>query len=116
MAKSGPKPRIWTDAERALVRNAAIAGIPQEHIARALKTTKTTLEENFETELKDGKTHLGAIAVGQLAQKIRAGNLTAIIFYLKTQHKWRETERHEITGKDGADFKPVLNITIRKPD
>ena len=41
-------------------------------------------------------------AVGQLHRLVRDGNLGAIIFYLKTQHKPRGfTERIETTGKDG---------------
>ena len=35
-------------------------------------------------------------------QKALAGDTTSAIFFLKTQARWRETERHEITGADGG--------------
>ena len=37
-----------------------------------------------------------------LVQKALAGDTTSAIFFLKTQARWRETERHEITGADGG--------------
>ena len=40
--------------------------------------------------------------MGQLHRLVRDGNLGAVIFYLKTQHKIRGyTERIETNGKDG---------------
>lgn len=39
---------------------------------------------------------------GGLLQKALEGNLTAQIFYLKTQGGWREKDRVELTGKDGG--------------
>lgn len=36
-----------------------------------------------------------------LLKSARDGNVTAQIFYLKTQAGWRETDRLELTGADG---------------
>lgn len=47
---------------------------------------------------------------GKLLEQINSGNITAIIFYLKTQAKHRGyTERQEVTGADGGaqEFKLV---------
>ena len=47
---------------------------------------------------------------GQLLSQIRRGNITAIIFFLKTKAKHRGyVERHEYTGKDGKDI--VINLS-----
>tara|TARA_R110002033_G_scaffold76393_1_gene128076 strand:- start:691 stop:1134 length:444 start_codon:yes stop_codon:yes gene_type:complete len=52
--------------------------------------------------LDQSREKMGDEAVGQLHRLVRDGNLGAIIFYLKTQHKVRGfTERIETTGKDG---------------
>ena len=49
-----------------------------------------------------------ARAVGAVAQsliaKARSGNVTAMIFFLKTQAGWRETERHEVA------VGPTINV------
>mgnify|MGYP003655792909 CR=1 FL=1 len=41
---------------------------------------------------------------------------TACIFWLKNRKPkdWRDKQDHEITGKDGAEFIPILNITLKK--
>jgi len=52
--------------------------------------------------LDQAREKMGDEAVGQLHRLVRDGNLGAVIFYLKTQHKPRGyTERIETTGKDG---------------
>nr|BDD45303.1 hypothetical protein 23 [bacterium] len=52
------------------------------------------------------------MAEAQIITKIKEGDLTAIIFYLKTIGKERGyTERTELSGKDGKD----LNYVIEAP-
>jgi hypothetical protein len=52
--------------------------------------------------LDQAREKMGDEAVGQLHRLVRDGNLGAVIFYLKTQHKVRGfTERIETTGQDG---------------
>lgn len=47
---------------------------------------------------------------GVLQELIAQGNVTAVIFYLKTQCKSRGfVERQEVTGGDGED----LNVTVK---
>jgi len=43
----------------------------------------------------------------KLMKQIDKDNLTAIIFYLKTQCGWAETSRTEITGADGGNIRIV---------
>ena len=52
----------------------------------------------------------------QLMKGIKEGNITAIIFYLKTQCKSRgyvERQQHELTGKDGDSL--ILEFKQRQP-
>jgi hypothetical protein len=47
-------------------------------------------------------------AIGNVAKNLisqaQAGNVSAAIFYLKTQAGWKETQVNEITGADGQPF------------
>lgn len=59
------------------------------------------------------------LAEGKLYQEINKGNMTAIIFYLKTQGKRRGyIERSEVTGENGAPLAPpvinVIDVEARK--
>jgi pantothenate kinase len=78
-----------------------------EQIADYFGMVKNTFYQIMERQpevyerYKRGKAKaIGTVANGLLKQA-REGNLTAAIFYLKTQAKWRETDRLELTGADG---------------
>ena len=72
--------------------------------------------------VQDAKASTLDFAEGKLYQAISQGNLSAIIFFLKTQGKSRGyIERSEITGEDGRQLMPpVVNFhftdgTVIKP-
>lgn len=85
-----------TDAQRAEVETLS-AVLNAEQIADFLGIGRTTFfallnrDEDLSERYKRGK----ARAIGSVAQslvtKARAGNVTAMIFFLKTQGGWRET-------------------------
>lgn len=86
-------------------------------IARRLECTRKTvynLRDRYATvkqAIEDEKESMKDFAEGKLSEQIKNGNMTAIIFYLKTQAKDRGyTERHEFTGdvtvKGYAKFSP----------
>lgn len=83
----------------------------EEEVARALGISYATLRrrkekyEQFAQALKNGKAKANVFVGSKLMSAIREGNLTAIIFYLKCQCGWRETNRTEISGIDGQAIK-----------
>ena len=86
-------------------------------IAKRLGCARTyvyTLVDKYPTAkrvLQDEREGLKDFAEGKLLEQIKAGNMTAIIFYLKTQGKDRGyVERTEIAGVEDA---PLLVIDGR---
>lgn len=81
-------------------------GCSRMHVYRLIEKYPTAKEAlvNEREGVKD-------FVEGKLIQQVDAGNITAIIFYLKTQAKDRGyIERQEITGADGkALFQHVSN-------
>jgi hypothetical protein len=51
---------------------------------------------------KRGKSKAIAHIAQGLIQKARAGDTASAIFFLKTQARWAETQKHELTGADGG--------------
>jgi hypothetical protein len=45
-------------------------------------------------------------------ESIKGGNITAMIFFLKTQAGWKETITQEHTGKDGQPIQHSINIKV----
>jgi len=80
-------------------------GCSRNTIARYIErypTLKSVYEEERETLID--------FAENQLFQQVKEGNITAIIFTLKTIGKSRGyVERQEVTGKDGGVI--VINMT-----
>jgi len=61
-----------------------------------------------------GKAKTISMVSGKLMEKIRQGNLTAIIFYLKTQARWSEHSTVGIEKEDSSANAP-LTITVNDP-
>lgn len=118
-----------TDAQRAEVETLS-AVLTAEQIADFLGIGRTTFfamlnrDEDLSERYKRGK----ARAVGSVAQslvtKARAGNVTAMIFFLKTQGGWRETvqvaettpqpgDMLDLSGFSDADLTAILEIFER---
>jgi hypothetical protein len=50
-----------------------------------------------------------------LFQKATAGDTTSLIWWTKTQMKWSETQKHEVTGADGEPLTGI-QVTFHKPN
>lgn len=83
----------------------------EEEIALALGISYSTLRrrkadsEQFEQAIKRGKAKANVFVGGMLMKKIKSGDTTAMIFYLKSRCGWKETTRQEISGINGAPIK-----------
>ena len=93
-----------TDKTRKLVESSSGLGLPHESIACLVGIDDKTLRKHYRNELDMGK----AKAHGQIAKtlysKAVGGDTTSLIWWTKTQMRWAETVKQEITGADGQDL------------
>ena len=105
--KAGRPAKTLTDKQRGEIETLA-AFLSIEQLADYFGIGRTTFFALMERDpeiselYKRGKSKAIAHIAQGLIQKARAGDTTSAIFFLKTQARWRETERHEITGADGG--------------
>lgn len=92
--------------------------IPMEHIAAIFSMSKDTLErlakkdDAVRAAIERGRAKASAMIWQGLYQQAITGNTTALIFWMKTQEGVRETDRLELTGKDGSP----LSVTMLTPE
>lgn len=88
----------------AKIRLYAGLGSTMPQIAAMVGKSEDTLRRNPEivAALEAGRAETLTKVAGKLVQQALSGNITAAIFYLKTQGGWKETDRHEHGGFDGA--------------
>lgn len=114
--EAGRPQYIKRDEDKKTVEALAVAGVPQRLIAQIIKISEPTLRKHFREELDTSKARANAVISQALFKNAKDGNVTAQIFWLKTQAGWRETNYHELTGKDGDKLfdEPKQLIEIRK--
>ena len=104
------KPKIHIDLKQ--VESLAANGLTHEQIAAALGISESTLtkrkKENtdFTDAIKRGKAKGIALVTNKLMESIKGGNMTGMIFFLKTQAGWKETNVQEHTGANGKPLIP----------
>lgn len=78
----------------------------EEEIAQALGISYATLRrrkndfDRFAQALKIGKAKANVFVGGKLMQKIKEGDTTAMIFYLKSRCKWNEKQILDVTTRE----------------
>jgi hypothetical protein len=106
-----------TDAERKQVEALSGYGLPIEQIAILVRDGihVDTLRAHFATELVSGKAKANGQVGKTLFQKVMAGDTTAAIWWSKTQMRWAETQKHEVTGADGAplEFREIKRVVVK---
>jgi hypothetical protein len=78
------------DAMHERVRYLAGVGVRQDDIAKIIGCAPKTLRKRFRDELDRGVAEANATVCGYLFAAAKAGNISAIIFWLKTRAQWRE--------------------------
>jgi hypothetical protein len=98
-----------TDAERKQVEALSGYGLPIEQIAVLVRDgiDADTLRKHFREELIRGKAKANGQIGKTLFQKAMAGDTTAMIWWSKTQMRWSETMKHELTGDEGGPLKII---------
>ena len=106
-----------TDSERKQVEALSGYGLPIEQIAVLVRDGihVDTLRKHFATELVSGKAKANGQVGKTLFQKVMAGDTTAAIWWSKTQMRWAETQKHELTGADGAplEFTKIERVIVK---
>jgi hypothetical protein len=106
-----------TDAERKQVEALSGYGLPIDQIAVLVRDSIhiDTLRKHFSNELVAGKAKANSGIGRTLFQKAMGGDTTAMIWWSKTQMRWAETQKHELTGADGAplEFAKIERVIIK---
>jgi hypothetical protein len=117
---TGRPPVTLTEAQRAEVETLA-AVLTAEQTADFLGIGRTTFfallnrDEDLSERYKRGKARAVGAVAQSLVTKARAGNVTAMIFYLKTQGGWRETlQVAEADRGDSIDLSGVSDATLEE--
>lgn len=100
--KNGRPPFVVTEDNTRMVEQMSGMGVPQEQIASIVGCSVDTLFKYFEEQMKLGKGKANFKVAQTLYQQAVKGNVPAAIFWLKTQAKFKETDKLEITGADGG--------------
>ena len=106
-----------TDAERKQIEAMSGYGLPIEQIAVLVRggIDTDTLRKHFATELVAGKAKANSGVGRTLFQKAMGGDTAAMIWWSKTQMRWAETQKHEVTGADGAplEFREIKRVIVK---
>jgi len=114
---SGRKAFEPTDAERKQAEALSSYGLPIEQIGILIRDgiDADTLRKHFANELQSGKAKANAQVGKTLFQKAMGGDTTAMIWWSKTQMRWSETQKHEVTGAEGAPLLTGIQVSFVKP-
>jgi hypothetical protein len=110
---------VPTDAERKQVEAMSGYGLPIEQIAVLVRDGihVETLRAHFGAELLSGKAKANSGVGRTLFQKAMSGDTAAMIWWSKTQMRWKDVQHHELTGKDGGPIETVsLDVTKLSTD
>jgi hypothetical protein len=102
-AGKGRPPHLPTADTRNRVYILSTVGTRHEDIATVLSISHDTLVKYYKEELDKGRIEANASVAETLFKQAKEGNTTAMIFWLKSRAKWKESTQHEISGNpDGT--------------
>jgi predicted transcriptional regulator len=86
---------VPTDQDRKTAETLSGYGVPFEQIAVLIGIDEETLRKHLRAELDIGKAKANAQIGQTLFQKAKGGDTTAMIWWSKTQMRWKETVVNE---------------------
>jgi len=107
----GRPPHLPNADTRNKVYTLAVVGTRHEDIATVLNISHDTLVKYYKEELDKGRIEANASVAETLFKQAKEGNTTAMIFWLKSRAKWKETSQHEISGNPDGSPVEVKIIT-----
>lgn len=105
MGRRGPKKWELPETDLKTLESMAAVGISLQQMAKIHGISEETLSNRYGDRIENARSKAVASVGGALYRKAMAGNVPCMIFYLKTQGRWREVDRLEVTGKDGKEIK-----------
>ena len=103
---------VVNDVMREKVRYLAGVGVCQDDIAKIIGCAPKTLRKRLRDELNRGVAEASATISGYLFAAAKAGNITAIIFWLKTRANWRERTLSDdpVPATDAGSNSPAVLV------
>lgn len=95
-------PHEPSERTRNMVSAHAIVGTPQEIIADLLGVDPKTLRKYYRTELTTSAAKATAKIAQSLYQKALAGDISAMIFWMKTKGRWATVKEVDVKSSDGS--------------
>ena len=105
-----------TDSTRKLAETSSGLGLPHEQIAALIGIDDKTLRKHYREELNQGKAKANAQISKTLYNKALAGDTTALIWWTKSQLRWSETVKQELTGIDGEPLIGGIQVSFVTPN
>lgn len=102
-----------TKPMREMVSLHCAVGTRHEVIAEILGIDAKTLRKHYRRELDFSKAQANATVGGALFNQAKSGNTAAMIFWMKTQAGWKETQAIDHTSTDGS-MSPKAGIDATK--
>ena len=107
---------IPTDEQKRLVESTSGLGLPHEQIAILVGIDEKTLRKHYRTELDIGRAKANSQIAKTLYSKAVSGDTTSLIWWTKSQMRWSETVKQELTGSDGAPLLSGIQVSFVKPN
>ena len=104
-----------TPETRKLVESSSGLGLPHESIAVLVGIDDKTLRKYYREELDIGKAKAHGQIAKTLYQKAVAGDTTSLIWWTKSQMRWSETVKQELTGENGQPLLSGIQVSFVKP-
>jgi hypothetical protein len=105
---AGRKPIEFSQKDRDEIEHLSGLCLSHDEIALLKKCNADTLKKHCQVELDRGRVKSLNKVVNALFKLIDKGEASAIYFYLKTRHGWKDKSQLEISGVDGSPLIAVI--------